>query len=152
MLNYFGKFMILAAVLSSLSLTSCRSVPMASVQEDTVGKSFKPNPDGARIYLYRNELFGGEIKIDVALDGQPVGKTLPNTYLLLDVPVGNHSILSESENKDVLDINAEKGKIYYVWQEVKLGMWLARNKLQLVDEATGKKGVLETKRIQKTAE
>jgi hypothetical protein len=31
----------------------------------------------------------------------------------------------------------------YVWQEVKMGVMYARNKLTLVDEATGKAGVNE---------
>lgn len=32
----------------------------------------------------------------------------------------------------------------YVWQEVKMGFIAARSKLQVVDEATGRKGVAET--------
>ena len=32
----------------------------------------------------------------------------------------------------------------YVWQEVKMGFIAARGKLQVVDEATGRKGVAET--------
>ena len=38
------------------------------------------------------------------------------------------------------------GKSYYVWQEVKMGMWMARSQLQEVDEQTGRKGVAECKR------
>lgn len=42
----------------------------------------------------------------------------------------------------------QAGKNYFVWQEVKMGLWMARSALQTVDEATGRKGVAECKRIQ----
>jgi hypothetical protein len=35
-------------------------------------------------------------------------------------------------------------KLYYIWQEVKMGMMYARNKLHLVNESQGQKGVLES--------
>lgn len=142
------KYIILLFLFSTVLFAGCRSVPLASMDEDTAAKQFKVNPNGAQIYLYRNEIFGGQIKIDVRLDGVEVGKTLQNTYLLLEVPPGKHKLESESENTSTLELATEKGKNYFVWQEAKMGLWLARNKLQSVDESTGKKGVLDCRRIQ----
>lgn len=141
------KYFVVLTLISTVLFSGCRSVPLASMEADTAAKQFKTNPNGAQIYLYRNELLGGQIKIDVRLDGTEVGKTLQNTFLLLDVPPGKHKLESESENISTLELNTEKGKNYFVWQEAKMGLWLARNKLQSVDESTGKKGVLECKRI-----
>ncbi len=56
-----------------------------------------------------------------------------------------HSI---AENNATLKLNTEAGKSYFVWQEVKMGMWMARAQLQQVDEAIGRKGVVECKRAQ----
>jgi hypothetical protein len=39
------------------------------------------------------------------------------------------------------------GKIYYVWQEVKMGMFSARSALHQVDAAKGQKGVEESKLV-----
>lgn len=39
----------------------------------------------------------------------------------------------------------EVGRNYFVWQELKMGLWMARGKLQEVNEATGRAGVLESK-------
>lgn len=36
------------------------------------------------------------------------------------------------------------GTLYYVWQEVKMGLMYARTKLHLMSAEDGKKGVLET--------
>ena len=38
--------------------------------------------------------------------------------------------------------------IHYVWQEVKMGFFGARNKLQEVSEQRGKKGVMESKLLE----
>ena len=56
---------------------------------------------------------------------------------------GAHKVF-RIENEDVLDLDARPGTLIYVWQEVKMGMFQPRNELQLVDEATGRAGVLES--------
>ena len=45
---------------------------------------------------------------------------------------------------DSLNFDAMAGKLYFVWQEVKMGMLSARTKLQLVSDDVGKKGVMES--------
>lgn len=50
-----------------------------------------------------------------------------------------------AENDSTLDVDTVAGKIYYVWQEIKMGVMYARNKLQLVDDVTGQTGVKESK-------
>ena len=39
-------------------------------------------------------------------------------------------MISKSEDDDVLNVNTEAGKNYFVWQEVKMGMLDARSLLQ----------------------
>jgi hypothetical protein len=56
--------------------------------------------------------------------------------------------VSKTENDVTLDIDAQPGKNYYVWQEVKMGMFAARSALHLVDETTGEAGVKQCKLIQ----
>jgi PBP1b-binding outer membrane lipoprotein LpoB len=138
--------MVLAAL--TALLTGCASVPMASVERDTAAKSFAVKPDKANIYVYRNETIGSAIKMPVALNGKLVGDTGPTTYMVLEVPPGTHTILSKTENDSTLTINAVGGRNYFVWQEVKMGMFAARSALQQVDEAKGKAGVAECKLIE----
>jgi hypothetical protein len=121
---------------------------MTSMDEDAKAKTFTANPAKSSLYLYRNENFGGAIPLAVSLDGKMAGQTAAMTYFLWEVEPGNHEIGSHAENVSTLKLNTEAGKIYYVWQEVKMGMWMARSQLQQVDEATGRKAVLECKRAQ----
>jgi len=68
-------------------------------------------------------------------------------YVTADLPAGKHVITSQGEGSR-LEMNTEAGKIYYVWQEVKMGMLSGGSKLQLVAEDVGRKGVTESTRIQ----
>lgn len=141
--------LVATTALAAVVLTSgCASVQMASEQQDSAAKSYAVKPGTANIYVYRNEQMGAAIKMPVALNGKLVGDTAAKTYLLLQVPPGSHAIVSKTENDATLTVNAQAGRNYFVWQEVKMGMMTARSLLHLVDEPTGKAGVAECKLAQ----
>lgn len=137
------KFLLLTCF--ALTLTGCASVNMGDAKQDAAAKTFTAPRDKAGIYVYRNETMGAAVKMDVGVDGQAIGQTVANTFLYKEVAPGKRTITSKAENTETLEIDAKPGVLYYVWQEVKMGILYARNKLHLVDESTGQKGVLETK-------
>lgn len=128
---------------AALALTGCASVPKGDAFQDAALKTFTAKPDTSGIYVYRNENFGAAVKMDVEVDGKPLGQTAAKTYLYKEVPAGKHRITSKSENDDSVEIDTVAGKLYYIWQEVKMGLLYARTKLNVVDEATGQAGVKE---------
>ncbi len=136
---------IMLAGLLALGLVGCAQVPMGNAGSDAKAKTFQTKPAVAGLYIYRNEIFGAAIHIDLALDGQIIGRTAPQTYFYTELAPGEHTITAAGENADTLTLNAEAGKNYYVWQEMKMGLLLARAKLHLMDETSGQKGVLECK-------
>jgi hypothetical protein len=81
--------------------------------------------------------------MDVEVDGKPVGQTAAKTYFYKEVAPGKHMVTSKSENTDSIEVDTVAGKLYYIWQEVKMGLLYARTKLTLVSEEEGRKGVLE---------
>ena len=91
---------------------------------------------------------GGAVAMTVSLDDRLAGESAPKTYFMWEVEPGQHVLKSHAENVSILLLTTEAGKNYYVWQEVKLGALYARSRLQQVDEATGRQGVLECKRAQ----
>jgi hypothetical protein len=137
---FSGLFVLLILVVSG-----CASVPMADPARDAELKTFAPKTDKAALYVFRNETFGAAIKMTVLLDGRILGDTASKTYLYTDLEPGNHRLISKTENDSTLDFTAIAGKIYYVWQEVKMGFFAARSSLQLVDDKTGQAGVMESK-------
>ena len=46
--------------------------------------------------------------------------------------------MSKSENKDMLTINPQAGKTYYIKQKVKMGIAIARTGLEFIEENEGK--------------
>ena len=127
-------------------LAGCATVPMASLQDDASGKAFAA-PDGkAAIFLYRDETLGAAIPITVSLDGKVAGQTAAQTYYLWVVDPGSHEIGCHAENTETLKLNTNPGKSYFVWQEMKMGMWTPRCALQEKDEQQGRKAVQECKR------
>ena len=139
------RILLLLGALAAL-VSGCASVPMTPPEADASAKRFQPRPGMANIYLYRNETFGAAVTMSVSLDGRIMGRTGPKTYFLWEVPPGRHEIQSHTENLETLAVNAEAGKSYYIWQEVKMGMFSPRSLLQLMPEAEGRTGVLECQR------
>jgi hypothetical protein len=137
--------LFLAAVISLAS--GCVSVPMASREADAQAKTFKVPADKSNIYLYRNETFGGAIAMPVSLNGKVMGRTGPQTYFLWEVAPGKYEIASHTENTARLSLEVAAGRNYFVWQEVKMGMWVAASHLQEVSDEEGRKAVLECSRV-----
>ncbi len=141
------RVVAVCAVSMSAFLFGCASVNKATPQADAEAKSFKPNPNVSQVYLYRNETLGAALSMPVTVNGKLAGNTGANSYFKFDLPAGKHAFTSQGDGSK-LDLATENGKIYYVWQEVKMGMMSGGSKLQIVPEEVGKKGVLECTRIQ----
>ena len=129
-------------------LSGCASVPMASLERDSQAKMFAVKPGMSNIYVFRNESMGASIKMDVELDGKSIGQTAAKSYFALEVSPGKHTLISKAENDSSLEVNAEAGKNNFVWQEVKMGLIIARTKLHIVDDEIGKAGIAECKLIE----
>ena len=142
------KLFTIIAISSAAILSGCASVKTASTSADAKAKTFVTNPNQAKLYIYRNEFMGAALRMAVELNGKEIGKTGPKSYFAVDVAPGKHNIVSKAENDTSLEVMAEAGKNYFIWQEVKMGFLLARSKLQLVDEAQGKAGVRESQLLE----
>lgn len=138
------KYLAASLVIAG-SLVGCTSVPMSSLQQDAMLKTFDVAPGRAGIFIYRNELVGAATKMNVFLDGAPLGQTGAKTYLYREVAPGRHTVTSKAEDTDTLEVDVEAGSLAFVWQEVKLGAFSPRNKLHLMNAVDGKAGVLESR-------
>lgn len=136
---------LFAVAVLALNIVGCATVNMGDAKQDAALKTFTVPQDKAGVYVYRNETMGAAIKMTVEMDGQQIGQTGANTYLYKEVAPGKHTFTSKAENDSTVEVDAKPGTLLYLWQEVKMGFVGARSKLQLVDQAQGQKGVLETK-------
>lgn len=146
-----NKILLVTLAFAFLLLQGCATVQMASSEADNAAKAFNATPDKSTIYFFRDEFMGAAVTMDVYLDGQFMGFTGANSYFQWIVDPGEHQIKSVAENDEELKFTTEPGKIYYIWQEVKMGIMSGRNALHIVDEARGKKGVMDSKLIDPSA-
>lgn len=144
------KVVLLCMAILVAMLTGCASVPMASLDQDAKAKDFTPRPDKATLFIYRNETFGAAIPITVSVNERTIGQTASKTYFRFNVNPGRYKIKAHAENVAELSVDAIAGRNYYIWQEMKMGMWSARANLTQVDDSTGQAGVSESKLIAST--
>lgn len=138
---------LILSVLLIVILSGCASVPTAPPQMDLQAKSFIANPDKATIYIYRDEMFGAAIGMNIRLDGVHLGRTAAKTYFRVEVNEGNHTVETIAENRVEMTLKTETGKIYFVRQEVKMGFLSARSDIYLVENGEGREAVKECKLI-----
>lgn len=136
-------FLVLGALFLGFAAVGCATVPMASALDDARMKQLQPSPDSALIYVYRNEIVGYSVHMDVDLDGRRFGATVAKSYMVFAVPPGRHFLVSHAENDSTLLLDAQPGRRYFVWQEVRMGILYARSELQLVPDVLGVAGVGE---------
>lgn len=144
MKRYYNYIFILIMVLIS---SGCVSVQTTSLEKDNESKKFITNSTKSNVYLYRNESFGMAIGMPIIVDGKLAGKTGAKTYYNWQLEPGEHIFKSMTENTSRLILDTEAGKNYFIWQEVKMGLWSAQSKLQEVSAEIGEKGVMESKRL-----
>ena len=130
MRNFAAAFSLVLMLL----LSGCASVPMAPLDQDSRAKDFSPIPNKASLYIYRNESFGAAIPMTVSVNGKALGQTAAQTYFRLNLTPGKYNVESHAENVSNLPLTTEAGKNYFVWQEVKMGMWMVHS--------TGENGTL----------
>jgi hypothetical protein len=118
---------------------------VAPAEADAAAKEFKAPANGkAGVYIYRNESMGAGVKMDLFVDDLPIGSTAAKTYHYVELAPGPHTFTGKAENGSVLSLDAAANKLYCIWQEVKMGVLYARNKLQLVSDSDGQEGVRES--------
>ena len=132
--------------LITLLLVGCASVPMESTQKTSTAKQFLPPTEGkAGLYLYRYGSFGAALKKDIWIDGNCVGETARNTFFYEEVDGGaEHKISTESEfSPNDLLLTPENGKLYFIQQYIKFGVFVGGAGLKLIDEKDAKKQIEE---------
>lgn len=123
------------------ALAGCAAVPPGDPQRDASLRTFAVAPDGAGIFVFRGRGSGELARLDVLLNGVPLGWTTGGTYLYRDVAPGRHTVTSLGEDTVVLEVDVPAGSLAFVRQQSAWGFFSARSRLHQVEEAQGREGV-----------
>ena len=100
------------------------------------------DPSMARIYVLRPSSVGGAVTMRVRDNDQEIGSTGPRGYLCWEREPGEVELVGRAENTFRLPLSVEAGEVYYIEQQVRMGILFARNRLRKLNEERGK-GLLE---------
>jgi hypothetical protein len=134
---------IVSALVISLIQVGCVSAPMGDPQQDARTEMFAVAPENAGIFIYRNQSVTMDVRMDVLLDGTPLGQTDAMTYLHTSVAQGKHVITSSAENTDTLAVDIKAGAQVCVRQEVETWAESPQVRFYLVREEEGQIGIME---------
>jgi hypothetical protein len=96
------------------------------------------DPTKGRIYVIRPSSFGGAVGMNIADGGNPIGSTGPGSYLCWEREPGDVIVSAASENTSRVSLALRSQGVFYILQHIRMGVWMARTDLEVVDEAKGK--------------
>jgi hypothetical protein len=144
-MKFRNLFFVIVAIVPFLGLFGCANVPVAPIENDKDAKSFRsPKVGMSNLYLVRNTLFGQTSVLELSINGLPVAKTAPRTYVKFELPPGRYYIGSRGENYDQKVFDLVEGVTYFVWQRVWTGWNDFRTELIQLPQSDGRAAVLES--------
>ena len=131
------------ALFMSILIFGCAAAPKASQADNVEAKKFVTSNTESTIYVFRTgTLVGAAIGFEVSLDGKILGTVAPNTFHMVKVEPGDHSIaVSSTENNDFKNITTEPGENYFFKVHPKMGVVTARAGITMVSKEEGMKMV-----------
>ena len=145
------KLVLLALIACSVLFVGCVSVPMTSAALDSEAKKFAVETDKANIYVNLTSSIDTGPMIQIVLDGRVVGSLSPNTYQLLNVSPGEHTVtVIGAENVRQQKLTVEAGKNYFLKVSAHMGWNAARVNLEPLNEEQGREEVMNSKRAETT--
>jgi hypothetical protein len=138
------KKSVIVMLLGLSFLTGCitpPTVPMVNDAQAKKAKMFKaPSRDKAGIYVYRiNQFAGSALTKTVWIDNKCIGDTASGVFFYQEVD-GNkkHTISTQSEfSPNELTIETKGGKLYFVEQFIKMGVFVGGADLAMRDSVAG---------------
>lgn len=142
----FQSTAALIILTSTISISGCANVPTESIESDAIAKSFiTPNNGMAAVYIIRNSPLGQTSVLELSINGVPVSKTAPYTYVRFDLKPGRYYIGSRGENYQQMPLILRSGEIVYIKQSVSTGWSDFRTDLIRLNVQEGKDAVLASK-------
>ena len=107
---------------------------MMFIENPTLNISLiKPENGKSALVVARTTNFGGAVEFDTYLEKKMIGVTQGKSYFVkTDVNPGVSYVISKAENMEPAKINFEPGRIYYLLQIPRMGVWRARISVSLL--------------------
>lgn len=112
----------LLAMVLTLLLPPCASVPMATAEANAQGKRFSPTPGQAALYVYREGWFAPAVTMSLSVGQQWLGALSPDTWFRIDLYPGRYAMrCSSNGNSDEIEVHLRADQIRYVEMAARMG-------------------------------
>ena len=123
----------------------CATAPsMEAMKAETAGFQLpkQPDPDRAMVYVVRPSMMGGMVRFNVFVDSQEesseVGYTRGNQFIYFSLAPGDRRIFSKAETWAEITVSVKAGETVFIRQTPSMGIVMARNALDRLEELEGK--------------
>ena len=124
-------------------LVGCAGTSEAPPEQREAAIAFEAPQDKGVVYLYRlgRAVAAANVSI-VKVNSLEAGGTGPGTFFRWELKPGTYTFTaSTSESSKTVQLQVEAGKLYYIEQNIRLGINEGRIQLNQVDEKTGKRNI-----------
>jgi hypothetical protein len=120
------RTIIAGGLLLTGMLASIGCAPMPKYP-DVAAKLAAPAPGQGRIFFYRDGMpVGMGVQPDITLNGQVVGKSVPNGFCYVDRPAGSYEVRTATEAEHKLNFALAGGEEKYVKTYVTMGLFIGQ--------------------------
>jgi hypothetical protein len=135
-------------ILTALILGGCATSGQKFSESATLTAT-GPAPEMARIYFYRTMLLGVAVQPEVKVNGEVVGRAVPNGFFYVDRKPGNYEITTTTEVERKLSLTLDKGQTRYVKLSLSIGFVVGHVYPELIDNDVARKEMESTRLVEK---
>jgi hypothetical protein len=136
-------FHVLTAGVVLLLLTACSSTWQYVKLPDQ--KRTVANPFKGRVYVIRLSGTNAVAPVDVSDGYELIGSTRPHGYLCWERPPGDTTVRSSSDGESEVSFKVTANTVYFIFQRVGPGRFLAESTLEIVNEEEGRAALKDCK-------
>ena len=121
----------------------CAGTSNAPAEDMEAAMLFEAVDDKGVVYLYRLGRMVAAANVSIVkVNSLEAGGTGPGTFFRWELKPGTYSFsASTGESSKTVQLQVEAGKLYFIEQNIRMGINEGRVQLKEVDEATGKKNI-----------
>jgi hypothetical protein len=133
-------------------LVGCASVDLADINDEKRALEFnRPQPGYGSLYVLRDSARGQTSVLEVSVNGLPIAKTAPKTFVQLNLKEGRYYVGGRGENYSQIELNVNSGRTYFIRQVVTAGWNDFRNELEMLPDDMAKGIINDLKMAKKIA-
>jgi hypothetical protein len=102
-------------------------------------------PGTGRIYFSRTAVLGAAVQPEVRLNGEVVGKAVPQGFFFADRAPGSYEVSTSTEVERRLTFTLEANEVRYVRLNISMGVFVGRVYGELMDPAKGAAEIADTR-------